>query len=112
MKKLIITAAFLVSAFLSCNAQTIFTSPFGEKCWVLWKFKNAEDTVVVVLVDQDLKTSDYLILRKLPVMGTGAIKSQASRWTTAGKRVEVFPYRKEEVEERKATPKDFGFSEK
>jgi hypothetical protein len=96
MKKFIFIALFVCFANL-CKAQT-YTNDYGEKCWVLWKFKNGEDTVMVVLVEENLKPADYLILKKLRSMSLAQIKSQATRWTNAGKRVEAFPYRKEDFE--------------
>jgi hypothetical protein len=96
MKKFIFIALFVCLANV-CTAQK-FTNDYSEKCWMLWKFKNGEDTVMVVLVEENLKPADYLILKRLNTMSLVARKNQATRWTNAGKRVEVFPYRKEDFD--------------
>lgn len=94
MKKFLYIALFLGIA--NCCFSQKFTNDYGEKCWMLWKFQNGEDTAMVVLVEENLKPADYLILKRLKTMSLSSKKAQATKWTNEGKRVEVFPYRKEE----------------
>lgn len=98
MKKFIYIALFLCLA-TPAVAQKTYINEYGEKCWFLWKFKNGEDTTMIVLVeDESMKPQDFAILKRLRTMSVSQIKSQAAKWTNAGRRIEAFPYRKEDFE--------------